>query len=116
ATRQAPAVVAVVGEQVVVGLENGGGAGADRLLADGEVEEPADAALGVVLGGQLLETPHPLHGAEDVPEVEIGDGGGDDVGGGHALGGECEDHSVLFSYCQTTYVICRTQTITNAHP
>jgi hypothetical protein len=54
-------VIAVVGDQVVVRAHLADGAHADGLLADVEVEEPADLALDVELGTALLEAAYEEH-------------------------------------------------------
>src|SRR5262249_15726403 len=58
---QGVAVVAVVGDQVVVGAHLAYGADPDRLLADVEVEEAADLPLDVELGAALLEPSDEQH-------------------------------------------------------
>jgi hypothetical protein len=55
------AVLAVRRDDVVLGLERGDRANAHRLLADDQVEEAADLARRVRLGGRLLEAPDREH-------------------------------------------------------
>ena len=61
AARERVAVVAVGGDEVVVGPQQAHGADADRLLADVEVEEAADLALDVELRAALLEAADEQH-------------------------------------------------------
>jgi len=65
--RQAVAVLAVRGDRVVVGPEHRGGADRHRLLADVEMEEPADLPERVRLGGLLLEAADQEHIAQQLP-------------------------------------------------
>ena len=62
AARQRVPVVAVGGDQVIVGPRGRHGTGDDRFLADVEVAETADAVPTLVLlGGAFLETPDEEH-------------------------------------------------------
>src|SRR5438094_750811 len=68
---EAVTVLAVGRDRVVVGPEDRGGAGGHRLLADGEVEEPADLAEGVGLRRLLLEAADEEHVAQKLAR-EVG--------------------------------------------
>ena len=61
AAGQGVAVVAVGGDEVVVGPQQAHGADAHRFLADVEVQEAADLALDVELGAALLEAADEQH-------------------------------------------------------
>ena len=54
-------MIAVRGEQVVAGAQRLGAAYGDRFLADVQVQEPADLALSIQLGGLLLESTNQYH-------------------------------------------------------
>ena len=67
------AVVAVVGDDLVVGAEGVDGADGAGLLARVEVEEAADLAARVHLGALLLEAPDEQHLVEEaLLEVVVG--------------------------------------------
>ena len=69
------AVLAVGAEDVVFGLERGEGADAVGLLADVEVEEAADLAEGIFLGGLLLEAAQQHHLLVHVQQLLAGQSG-----------------------------------------
>src|SRR3989454_634132 len=71
ALEEAVPVLAVGRDRVVVGGEARGGAGGPRLLADGEVEEPADLAERVGLRRLLLEATDDEHVAQKLAR-EVG--------------------------------------------
>ena len=90
ATGEGVAVVAVVGDDLVVGAEGVDGADGASLLARVEVEEAADLAARVHLRALLLEAPDEQHLVEeallDVTVGRFSDHGGDGLAHTHACG------------------------------